>query len=189
MEELRDSVLKVQNKYKNPRGQHFVSNQELYEVLSRDSVHKALHDKDISNSCKLEVYHIDHAVDAIISGAHRIFAILVYIRNTKCIRHFIEGDKYKGSGLDHGLPFDKENLRTILPTELIADEFYERQWHFSAPIFSDSVFSRALPPETILPFTNEQRLGEGGFGDVYSINIEPSHQRYCDNSVQHWEVS
>jgi len=113
---------------------------------------------------------------------------LVHIRQTKSIRQFIENDQFQGSSIDRGLPFDKAKLRGIL-SPATANEFYERQWHFVAPKFSESVFTRTLPPEMILPFIKQQPLGEGGFGDVYNIEIASSHQLFPCMSWDVKEVS
>lgn len=178
MEDLRNSILTAQNKNRNINGQCFVSDDDLLNVLTKDAVRKALCDREINKDCKLEPFHIDQAVNAVVHGAHRIFAILVYIRYTKSILQFIESDNYQGSGLDHRLPFEKGQLKAIFPASTTVDEFYERQWHFTAPIFCDSSIKRILPPEIILPIIEEESLGDGAFGNVYSIKIASSHQRF-----------
>lgn len=189
MEDLRNSILTAQNKNKNIRGQCFVSDDDLRNVLTEDAVRKALCDREINKDCKLESFHIDQAVNVVVHGAYRIFAILVYIRHTKSILHFIGGDNYQRSGLDHRLPFEKGQLQVIFPAPTIVDEFYERQWHFTAPIFCDSIITRILPPETILPIIEEELIGAGGFGDVYSIKIASSHQRFDGIPQSQLEVS
>ncbi|KAF7502473.1 hypothetical protein GJ744_005688 [Endocarpon pusillum] len=178
MEDLRKSILTAQNKNRNIHGQCFVSDDDLRDVLTEEAVRKALRDRETTNDCKLEPFHIDHAVHVVLHGARRTFAILVHIRHTKSILQFIEGDKYQGSRLDDRLPFEKEQLQAIFPAPTIVDEFYERQWHFTAPIFCDSIVTRILPPEMILPIIEEESLGAGGFGDVYGIKIASSHQRF-----------
>lgn len=189
MEDLRNSILTAQNKNKNIRGQCFVSDDDLRNVLTEDAVRKALCDKETNKNCRLEPFHIDQAVNVVVYGAHRIFAILVYIRHTKSILQFIGGDNYQRSGLDHRLPFEKGQLQVIFPAPTTGDEFYERQWHFTAPIFYDSIITRILPPEIILPIIEEEPLGAGGFGDVYSIKIASSHQRFDGVSQSQREVS
>ena len=189
MEDLRNSILTAQNKNKNTNGQCFVSDDDLRNVLTEDAIRKALCDREINKDCKLETFHIDQAVNVVVHGAHRIFAILVYIRHTKSILQFIKADNYQSSGLDHRLPFEKEQLRAIFPAPTTVDEFYERQWHFTAPIFCDSSIKRILPPEIILPIIEEESLGDGAFGNVYSIKIASSHQRFDGVSQSQREVS
>lgn len=189
MEDLRNSILTAQSKNTNILGQCFVSDDDLHNVLTEDAVRKALCDRETNKDCKLEPFHIDQAVNVVVHGAHRIFAILVYIRHTKSILQFIGVDNYQRSGLDHRLPFEKGQLKVIFPASTTVDEFYERQWHFTAPIFCDSVITRILPPEIILPIIEEELLGAGGFGDVYSIKIASSHQRFDGVSQSQREVS
>jgi hypothetical protein len=189
MEDLRNSILTAQNKNRNVHGQCFVSDDDLRDVLTEDAVRKALRDRETTTDCKLEPFHIDQAVNVVVHGAHRIFAILVHIRHTKSILQFIEGDNYQSSGLDHRLPFEKGQLHAIFPAPTTVDEFYERQWHFTAPIFCDSIVTRILPPEIILPIIEEESLGAGGFGEVYSIKIASSHQRFDSVSRSQQEVS
>ena len=189
MEGLRKSILTAQNKNKNIYRQCFGSEDDLRDILTKEAVRKALCETEITKDCKLEPFHIDHVIDVIVHGAHRIFAILVIIRHIKSILLFIEGDKYQGSKLDHKLPFEKEQLQAIFLDSTTADEFYERQWHFTAPIFCDSIVTRILPPEIILPIIEEESLGEGAFGEVYGIKIASSHQRFDSVSRSQREVS
>lgn len=190
MEDLQESILTARNKKENIQGRWFISEDDLRNVVTKDAVRKALHDKEITKDCKVETFRIELVVDAVARGAHRIFAILVCIHHTKSILQFIEDDKYRSSGLDHRLPFEREQLRAIFPDHpIVVDKFYERQWHFTAPIFCDSIITRALPPETILPITEEESLGGGGFGDVYGIKVPSSHQRFDVNSPSQRDVS
>jgi hypothetical protein len=187
MEKLRNKIWELQNE--NFRHQKFVSEQDLGELLTRDVVYQALSDERASDNCRLEPFHIEQVVDVVVNGGHKVFAILVHIRQTKSIRQFIENDQFQGSGLDRGLPFGKAKLCDILSESVTANEFYEQQWRFVAPKFSESVFTRTLPPEMILPFIKQQPLGEGGFGDVYNIEIASSHQLFHCMSWDVKEVS
>lgn len=177
MEKLRNSILIVRGKNENTQGQHFASDQDLQQLITRQAVLDALFDKDISKDCRLEAYHIDHAVDVVVRGAHKIFAILVIIRQTKYIRNFVESDHFK-EALDHGLPFQEGALKSFFPTQVTAREFFEQQWHFTAPVFSDSVFHRVFSNKTIMPYLEEELLGSGGFGSVYRIKVSPSHHLF-----------
>ena len=174
MDKLRDSIFEARTKHENVDGRSFVAEQDLRNVIIPDVVREALLSEDVNENCRLEPYYVDNAVDVVVKGAHKIFAILVLVDYTRAIRQFIEDDKYQNSSLDHGLPFDKTTLRKMLPNERVVTRFYEEQWHFTAPVFSDSVFQRSFPRETILPFVRQDWLSSGGFGDVYSIEIPSS---------------
>ena len=188
MDKLRNAIVESQYKNKDNRGRCFVSGPDIQGLLTRGAVREALYDKNASANCKLEPYLVDQAVEVVNNGAHRIFAILIHIRHTKSICHFFEHDRSQNLELDHALPFDQSTLYAILKDHTVAGEFYERQWHFAAPVFSDNIFTKVLPPETILPFTKDEIIGAGGFGDVYSIEIEPSHRRFLNRSMQQVEV-
>lgn len=189
MDKLRNLIFEVRSKNENIDGHYFVADQDLRDVMTQDVVREALLDQDINRKSRLEPYHVDHAASVIASGAHKIFAILVLIDYTKAIRQFIENDNYQSSSLDHGLPYDKVKLRELLPTERVVTDFFEKQWHFTTPMFSDSVFHRFLPRETILPIIKQDWLSSGGFGEVYSIEIPSSHQRFHSGLLQSREVS
>lgn len=115
------------------------------------------------------------AVDAIVNGGRKVFAILVTIRRTEVIIHFIANDHLQGQRIDSRLPFSKESLHFIGPD--IAEEFYEEQWHFTAPILSRQFHHRSLDAETILPFMQSKFRGEGAFGKVHEITVHKNHQR------------
>lgn len=187
MEKLRKSVLAAERRNRNFRGHYFSSEQDIREILTEDAVRNALCDKTAGDNCNIAAEHIEHAVRFVADGAYRIFAILVHIRHTKSLLRFIEGDNYQ-KGLDSRLPFEKEMLKAIFGCEEAAHEFYERQWHFIAPVFCDSVLKRILPIETILPITKEEFLGKGSFGDVYRIDIAPSHQHFKSDKLNSQQV-
>lgn len=180
MEKLRDLVLAAERKNTNHWGQWFSSEQDLRDIFTEDTIRNALCDENIQDDCKIDPEHIEQAVKFVIYGAFKIFAILVHIRHTSSLLRFIETDNYQ-TGLDSRLPFEERRLKAILK-DPASQEFYERQWHFIAPVFCDSVFRRILPPETILPITHQEFLGKGSFGIVYGINIAPSHQQFKSNT-------
>jgi hypothetical protein len=184
MEHLYDKISGLWSKYTNVEGKHFVSGQLLRQLLTRDAIRDALLDQKY-----FAPYHVDQVIEAVLGGAHKTFAILVLIKQPRCIRKFIEHDQYHSSGLDHGLPFDKEKLSQMLSSRKSAVAFGETQWGFIAPTFCESVFTRTLPSTTVLPFLQEEKLGCGGFGEVYMIKIASSHQRLGNASLQNRGVS
>jgi serine/threonine protein kinase len=184
IENLYDMIFDVWSTNTNVEGNHFVSGQPLRQILTRDAIRDALLDRKI-----FAPYHVDQVIDAVLKGAHKTFAILVLIKQPKCIRKFIEHDQYHSSGLDRGLPFEEEKLSIMLPSRRIAVAFREKQWGFIAPIFCESIFTRTLPSMAVLPFLQEEKVGCGGFGEVYMIRIASSHQRLGDPSLQNRVVS
>lgn len=172
MNELRDSINDLRRK--NYQSRSFIPQETLFRLLQRTRIREALVDKN-------ECYELGELVDIIFNGARKIFAILVLNCHERYITKFIEGDQLQSSQLDHRLPFHLEQLQTLM-SRGHANLFYEKQWEFTAPIFAPFVLRRSLEYETILPFIREEKLGSGGFGDVYLLDIDPGHQVF-DASV------
>jgi hypothetical protein len=78
--------------------------------------------------------------------------------------------------IDHHLPFEFTKLEKLLGL-LVAEEFYDKQWEFTAPSFSGSVIPRKLPNEFVLPFVSDEWVGES-FGAVHRIQVERSYQQF-----------
>ena len=152
------------------RSKFFVPHQSLYNLLTRSVVLKSIQD------CGgVPWYSVERTVDKIMAGARRIFAILVMLhREEKHILSFIEHDHFQGSPLDSKLPLSRTVLDAIVPH--IASAFFERQWEFSAPVFSKDVDHRFLDDFAVLPFVKDRRIDEGGFGTIFEIALHPDHQ-------------
>jgi hypothetical protein len=60
----------------------------------------------------------------------------------------------------------------------IVHKFYNEQWQFLSPILYGSVYPRFIDSEITMPFTKEPRLASEGFGTVYAIGNEASHQMF-----------
>ena len=195
LEDLRDSIIRIRAKHKNIYSQYFIPNQDVYDILTEEAIRNTFLDCDTLLSShkdakyRLENYEIEQAVDAVMKGAHRVFAILIFIRSPGLIRQFIKHDNYQILPRDHGLPFDLEKLEIILGENTIAMEFYDAQWQFTAPVFSDDIFTRELPPETVLPFVKESSIADGAFGDVFAIEIAPSSQLFNSDSGRQQKAS
>ena len=189
MEELRRTIVKIQNKYTNHEGRSFINDQDLQKVLSFDTIYAALHDNNMEENCKIEPYHVDEIVNIISAGARKTFAILVCIRYVKVISCFLANDKCRAPELDHMLPLDKSSLQAIFDDQIFVNEFWERQWHYIAPVLSETVLLRSFPKETIMPFFHNDFFASGGFGDVYNIDIEPSHRRFGQDVAQESKLS
>lgn len=170
MKTLRDEIVKLRNKHQNANGKHFVPHPALHDLMSTAVVRDAL------QGSKIERYLIDQTTAAVINGAIKIFAILTLIHRVELILKFIQGDGFSGSRLDHKLPFELDKLRAILSDSTASIEFYEHQWEFTAPVFNGSLLPRVLQKEVIMPYLKEDHIGQGGFGDVYEVEIESSHQ-------------
>jgi hypothetical protein len=123
----------------------------------------------------VEVYELEETIATILRGARKLFAILVMIHHEAIIVDFMTKDQLQASWLDARLPFSQLELETIIPDA--AEEFYENQWLFTAPILSRRFHHRDLAPDTILPFVKSDYLGAGAFGQMYKVVLHPHHQK------------
>ena len=148
----------------------FVPHQKLFDLLDRDVIQSVLQEGEV-----VPWYNLDSIVDRIYSGARRIFAILVVLKGQEReILRFLEHESFQNSPPDHRLPFSESELKRIAPEIVI--EFYEKQWEFTAPVFVRSVDHRHLQASIVLPFLEDKKIGEGGFGEVFKITLDPTHQ-------------
>ncbi|RYP56628.1 hypothetical protein DL769_009898 [Monosporascus sp. CRB-8-3] len=59
------------------------------------------------------------------------------------------------------------------------NNFWNSQWHFLAPTFSDDTHCLELPPETILPITSKHPVvKEGAFSQVFQVTVHPAHLKF-----------
>ncbi|MCJ1251373.1 hypothetical protein MMC30_008606 [Trapelia coarctata] len=152
---------------RNYRGQKFIPPARLSELLTEDKIMKA---------CKntIDDSKVVDMTDAVFKKARKIFAILVLIGHLKLIEKFFKDDHFQEPPLDHKLPFSIQYLQSILPN-LQAELFYDQQWLFCAPYFSDSRIPRCFQDQTILPYQKNVRLTSGGFGVVFDVEINDAH--------------
>jgi hypothetical protein len=170
MDTLYSSIIKI--RCKNVVDfRYFVPSHRVREVMSSQSVRKVLVDSH------METYHVNEAVEIITNGAWNVFAILVLIKHPRSIVSFIEDDRMQRGPVDHHLPFELTKLEELLDP-MVAQDFYDKQWEFTAPSFSGSVFTRILPDDFVLPFLSDKELGEGSFGAVHRIQVERSYQQF-----------
>jgi len=171
MDNLRRSLL--QRRRKNAANHSFTPSHLVREVMEAEVVREAL------LVTKMQPYEIDEAVTIIPTSAWNVFAILIMMKEPQYILNFIKADRLQRSTIDDKLPFDRDVLEKALEDPIRAEEFYDTQWGFSAPLFSGSIFTRILPDEFVLPFLkDDDELGEGSFGKVYKIQAEHSYQKF-----------
>jgi hypothetical protein len=168
MEKLQDSINELRSK--NYQSRFFIPQEALLQLMQRDNIREAL-------NTTIENYRLDEVVESIFRGARKIFAILLLNGHTRYIVKFIASDQLQSSQLDSKLPFDLEQLQSLIGAGH-GSLFYDKQWEFTAPIFTPFVLRRSLHYDTILPFLGERRVGSGGFGDVYLLEIDPNHQKF-----------
>jgi len=168
--DLRDSI----NDLRRPNFEHryYIPEQLLFDLVSEELIRGVL-----VESCLFQLYEVEDLTKAIHGGARKIFSILVLNSHFQYIKKFIEDDQLQTSQLDYKLPFDLSRLGKFM-RESHARIFYEKQWEFTAPVFSESVLRRHLADETILPFISEETIGHGGFGIVHRVELDSEQNLY-----------
>ncbi|KAI9739969.1 MAG: hypothetical protein M1818_005025 [Claussenomyces sp. TS43310] len=170
MEELRDSINDLRRP--NFESRHYIPERALYRILTETSI------RDVLKDCEaVQPYEIHDLVKVILSGARKIFSILVLNNHVKYVKKFVEIDQLQALPLDHRLPLGLEKLKMLL-SESHARIFHEKQWEFTSPTFSESVLRRQLDDEIILPFVSETSIGKGGFGVVHEIELDVEQNLY-----------
>ena len=170
MDTLYSSISKIRRK-NAVDFRYFVPSHKVREVMASESVREALLDS------QMETYHVNEAVEIINNGAWNVFAILVLLKQPWSIVNFIKDDRMQRGPIDHHLPFELTKLQELLGL-MVAQDFHDKQWEFTAPSFSGSVFTRILPRDFVLPFLSDEDLGEGSFGTVHRIEVERSYQQF-----------
>jgi hypothetical protein len=178
MEELRAQI--VSKREQNVERRYFLPQQALYELMDEVLVEKAV------RGAGIEAHNVREVTKEIMKGAQKIFAILLIIRQPQSILAFIQDDQLQSS-LDHKLPFSLGKLQKLLASAIFGQEFYEKQWEFAAPVFSKRLLPRVLQDDIILPFVEDKEGGEGGFGVVHIIKVEPYHRSF--GQLVSWRLS
>ena len=169
MDTLYSSISKTRRK--NADRRYFAPSHLVREVMTSESIRIVLLDSQV------RMHHVEEAVEIIRNGAWNVFAILVLIKQPWSIVGFIEDDLMQRGPIDHHLPFELTKLQQLLG-ETVAQDFHDKQWEFTAPFFSGSVFKRVLPDDFVLPFLSDTDLSEGSFGAVHQIQVERSYQNF-----------
>jgi serine/threonine protein kinase len=170
MQSLRSSILKLRQKIAGD-SKYFYPRNEVLELLSAETIRCALQKYDI-----VPPERLDDVTHQIHTRARRTFAILIVLAdgNEREILQFIKYDNFQNSPIDHRLPFETSELKRIIPKCYI--DFYDKQWEFSAPVFLKGTEHRSLDEFAILPFITNKWMAEGGFGDIFRIEIHGGQQ-------------
>lgn len=155
----------------NWKGQIFVPFARLRDLLQPQVVRHVFQERGI------EKYQEDEAIEAVLSGGHRVFGILNAIGQEAAILLFRRNaDAFLGKSLDSGLPHDQHFLESVLPD--IYQEFYQSQWRFTSPVFRRNLHDRVLPKQTVLPFVKvEDIASQGAFAEVSRVTLFGLHQQ------------
>jgi hypothetical protein len=173
MEQNPDSIRKrlVRLRRKGCASTEFICADEVKEVLKKDDIRIC-----ISTIPMLEENERDirRYTSMIWETSLIIFAILLIDRHESNILKFLFR-----RDTDKRLPFSKEDLYYL--KDPAADHFEKHQWALLPVLLTCNDMHRDPSPKEILPFLSEERIGSGGFGDVWKVKVYPS----CQNIKSH----
>ena len=168
MEALREDIQSLRCESADRRSS-FVPEGALDSIITTVSIRAALRDS------KSQLHRENEAIELINIGGKKTFAILVTIYKADRIIAFIQSDQLQKANLDSRLPYNaKTDLEKILSSTDAAD-FFDKQWEFTAPIFRRRAGHRCLHERTVFPFMESWIQGEGGFGNIFKIELHHRH--------------
>lgn len=83
---------------------------------------------------------------------------------------------------DSRLTYTLDGLYFLPP--VVAREFVNRQWELRPVILKKGEIHHDLDPREVLPFLDDQEVGQGGFGTVFKVRLENT----CQSLVPQLEV-
>ena len=188
MEALREDIQSLRGETADRRSS-FVPEGALDSIITTASIRAALRDS------KSQLHRENEAIELINNGGKKTFAILVTIYKADRIISFIQSDQLQTANLDSRLPFNaKTDLERILSRTDAAD-FFDKQWEFTAPVFRRRAGHRCLHERTVFPFMESWIQPEGGFGNIFKIELHHRHsiaassaKHFVRRSISHRQV-
>jgi hypothetical protein len=167
MEPIEDQVIGLQTR--NFESASFVPASDLERLLTEDVVRATIRESAI------DIWKKDEAIRIVMSGAKRVFAILVLQGKLHLLSKFIENDQFHKGELDAKLPISEATLQALLG-KAAGRSFWDNQWIFVAPVFRHDLSHRRLENPVVLPFIQSSPIGEGAFGVVSEVTLHAQHQ-------------
>ena len=186
---LRDSYM-LKSKAHQSYEKEFLPIGDIERVVSTENVHEVLK-QEIENLSEEDLDRLSREICSRSPSRCRVFALLLLGELTKCIRCFIACNID-----DTDLPFLKKDpeshevfstkdaqkrlkcFRTCRWKRKDLDWLLDHQHAVASPFFDFSpkkLFLYDLPEGTVLPFTQYERVDEGGFATVFRVAIHPDH--------------
>lgn len=168
MDAVEDRIVELQTR--NAESAAFIPAGELETLLTENVV------RSILNASSIEIWNREEVFRVVISGARRIFTMLVLQRKVHLFIKFIRQDQLYTGALDAKLPIQESLLESLLG-KAAGKLFWTNQWMFIAPIFRYDLSHRKLDDPVILPFIgSSEPIGEGAFGVVTKVTLHKQHQ-------------
>lgn len=162
----------------NSESKWFLPDSKLVQILQESDqlLEECLREANIEQLEQKEILSV------IRHGGQKVFAILVLMQGhpVELILNFMRGDQMLQNNLDAKLPFSVDELKLVIRDDLLAGEFFRRQWELLSPLFRSDRTHRELKHQTILPFVQEMQIphGEGGCGIVTKVTLHAAHHHF-----------
>jgi hypothetical protein len=172
---LRSKILRLS--VKSLDGRNFFPEKDV-AALPEDDLRLAV------RSSIEEVYRRDEAVQLVLRGGRKVFALLIILNEESMLVNFLETDTALSKSLDSRLPLTESALLSLFANsahgDVIAKEFFDRQWEFIAPLFRLDISHRFFDDMTVMPFVwgSKTSAGEGAFGYVDKVTLHARHQGF-----------
>jgi hypothetical protein len=152
----------------NAQNQTYIPDLLLFLLITHEVVHTEL------KMGNVKPYLLEELTRKIMAGAKKVFAILVLIGEVRLVKDLMERDQLQ----DYSLPLPLDILEDF--GDVVALNFRQGQLEFLAPQFTRSMISKPITPKNALPFLRDEKIGNGGFGTIYEISLDPDHQNFRD---------
>ncbi|KAF2726573.1 hypothetical protein EJ04DRAFT_582591 [Polyplosphaeria fusca] len=172
MDDLR--TILIQYEIESYDRKTFIPFSVLKDVFTKEAI------SSLMRQASIELFYHNEIIRTVLSCALRLFAILVVIGETKSIQKFIEADHTTQPDLDSKLPFDDETLKEIWSESDERKVFIRKQWMFLSPYIEADQAHRRLSDRAVLPFTAKEKIGAGGYGNVYKVRLAASQHSLND---------
>ncbi|KAI4160296.1 MAG: hypothetical protein LQ342_005888 [Letrouitia transgressa] len=171
MESLREEL--ESNLLRNIDSRQFIPDHQVGQIVSDNVVRACVEQSSIEHQLR------EDCIGTILAGGRRVLAILMMLDHEYLITKFVEKDNLlKDTTIDSRLPFPVAALESILSNKRLAIRFETRQWEVISPYFRPERNHRILPESTILPFTHQEAIREGGFGHIWKVSLPPGHHEF-----------
>ncbi|KAL3461679.1 hypothetical protein BJX64DRAFT_152529 [Aspergillus heterothallicus] len=163
MSQLKAQIRKIRRR--NAARHWYIPEALFLQVATDELIRQAL--------AETPSYQREETVARISQHGKKIFGILVLLDLAARVSKFIEASELR----DERLPFKLVVLvQDVGLSEDEANDFHERQWELTAPVFFRGTLHTNMTDYTVMPFEKDEELGQGSFGLVYKVSLDPDHQ-------------
>ncbi|KAJ4245299.1 hypothetical protein NW762_014170 [Fusarium torreyae] len=159
------------------RTEYFLPEDSVSKILNRESVRGAMKIESLPENDKL--------VDFILTKAPKVFLISIFSGLEEETLHLAMTSVQEANLTDVYLPIsDLFDFQMPEWTPVMANNFYQQQWKFLAPVFTPDQFYYLFDPLCILPVIEKgKELKVGGISQVTKVEIHKAHFKANDAEI------